>query len=44
MAQQWYVRDKIMAFQIDPNIPLQANKVQFDPASILSKRNKTARH
>jgi len=24
-----------MAFQIDPNIPLQANKVQFDPASIL---------
>jgi hypothetical protein len=24
-----------MAFQIDPNIPLQAGKVQFDPASIL---------
>jgi hypothetical protein len=24
-----------MAFQIDPNIPLQANKVQFDPAAIL---------
>ena len=24
-----------MAFQIDPSIPLQANKVQFDPASIL---------
>jgi hypothetical protein len=24
-----------MAFQIDPNIPLQAGKVQFDPAAIL---------
>jgi len=24
-----------MAFQIDPSIPLQAGKVQFDPASIL---------
>jgi hypothetical protein len=24
-----------MAFQIDPSIPLQANKVQFDPAAIL---------
>jgi hypothetical protein len=29
-----------MAFQIDPNIPLQAGKVQFDPASILMEAQK----
>ena len=42
MAQQWYVRDKIMAFQIDPNIPLQAGKVQFDPAAILMQAQQNA--
>ena len=31
-----------MAFQIDPNIPLQANKVQFDPASILMRAQTNA--
>jgi len=31
-----------MAFQIDPNIPLQANKVQFDPASILMQAQQNA--
>ena len=29
-----------MAFQIDTSIPLQANKVQFDPASILMEAQK----
>ena len=31
-----------MAFQIDPNIPLQAGKVQFDPASILMQAQTNA--
>ena len=31
-----------MAFQIDPNIPLQAGKVQFDPASILMQAQQNA--
>ena len=31
-----------MAFQIDPNIPLQANKVQFDPAAILMQAQQNA--
>ena len=31
-----------MAFQIDPNIPLQANKVQFDPATILMQAQTNA--
>lgn len=31
-----------MAFQIDPSIPLQANKVQFDPASILMQAQQNA--
>ena len=31
-----------MAFNIDPNIPLQAGKVQFDPASILMQAQTNA--
>ena len=31
-----------MAFQIDPNIPLQAGKVQFDPAAILMQAQTNA--
>ena len=31
-----------MAFQIDPSIPLQANKVQFDPASIIMQAQQNA--
>ena len=31
-----------MAFQIDPSIPLQANKVQFDPATILMQAQTNA--
>ena len=31
-----------MAFQIDPNIPLQAGKVQFDPAAILMQAQQNA--
>jgi len=31
-----------MAFQIDPSIPLQANKVQFDPASIIMQAQTNA--
>jgi len=31
-----------MAFQIDPNIPLQAGKVQFDPASIIMQAQTNA--
>ena len=36
------VRIDNMAFQIDPSIPLQANKVQFDPASILMQAQQNA--
>ena len=31
-----------MAFQIDPSIPLQANKIQFDPATILMQAQTNA--